>query len=73
MFVCLLMMLSKHFTVMRASGDILKKKKEGPPFEVSGSFQDNMAFISLPDGEKLEISIKGHSHDHFNSAWNSKM
>lgn len=72
MFVCLLMMLSKHFTVMRASGDILKKKQE-PPFEVSGSFQDSMAFISLPDGEKLEISIKGHSHDHFNSAWNSKM
>ena len=69
------MMLSKHFTVMRASGDILKKKKkkQAPSLKVSGSFQDNMAFISLPDGEKLEVSIKGHSHDHFNSAWDSKM
>lgn len=67
------MMLSKHFTVMRASGDILKKKKQEPPLKASGSFQDNMAFISLPDGEKLEVSIKGHSHDHFNSAWDSEM
>lgn len=68
------MLLSKHFTVMRASGDILKKKKkQEPSLEVSGSFQDNMVFISLPDGGKLEIRIKAHSHDHFNSAWNSKM
>lgn len=62
---------------MRASGDILKKKKtkknQEPSLEVSGSFQDNMVFISLPDGGKLEIHIKAHSHDHFNSAWNSKM
>lgn len=54
------MLLSKHFTVMRASRDILKKKKKKNQelIEVSGSFQDNMVFTSLPDGGKLEAVLK---------------